>query len=232
MLTDYERSSLEWLNSLGIVEQYPYIENGISKTASSIYELYYKVVLSYETIVISDENNEFYSKNDLKNIESLIRYQREMSAKYSPFRSVRSDISDEIVKQYSQEQVKNILTKANRKNRGIYFISAVNGYCSTTLFENPIKVVSEESNRCYKKRLFGHISVVALETLRLFDNTELELSYLAVLGDKELKCCNLYDVYRLVFKYKNDLKLVNEKYFFSKQQRQTIKKLRKVGGIV
>lgn len=232
MLTDYERSSIKWLESLNISEFFPYKENGILKSATSLYEVYYKVVLSYETIEVIDEKNDFYSVNDLKNIESIINYQNKMCAKYSPFKSGRVGITDDVVKSYSHQQIKDILTKSNRKNRGIYYVSSLNGYTSTTLFENPVMVRADGAKRSHKERLFGHISVVVLETLRLFDDTKVLFSYPVSLDGKTIKCSSIYDVYHLVFNHPNELKLVNERHFYSKQQRKTIKRLRKVGGIV
>lgn len=231
MLTEYERNCIEWLKSLGIAEIYPYIENGIECSATSLYEVYYKAVLSYETLEIVDDKNAFYSVNDLKNIENIVEYQNQMGAFYSPFFTKRSDISDEVIKGYTHQQLKDILAKANRKNRGIYYISSINGYTSTTLHDNPRIVKSEITNRPYKERVYGHISVVAAETLRLYDGTELSFSFPFMLKGREVSSSNIYEVYTLAYRFHSNFELLKEQRFYSKQQRRIIKQLRKVGKL-
>lgn len=231
MLTEYERNCIEWLKSLGITELYPYVENGIERVATSLYEVYYKAVLSYETLEIVDDKNAFYSVNDLKNIENIVKYQNQVGAFYSPFFTKRSDISDETIKGYTHQQLKDILAKANRKNKGIYYISSINGYTSTILFDNPRIVKSESTNRPYKERVYGHISVVATETLRLFDGTELSFSFPFMLKGREVSSNNIYEVYSLAYRFHSDFELLKEQKFYSKQQRKIIKQLRKAGKL-
>lgn len=232
MLTRYEAEVYEWLLSIGVTENFPYIENGLEGCADNIEDIYFKAVFSYETFEPIVQGNKHYSPNELKNISVIQRYQQEMGAYYSPFQVERSGISEEVVNGYGHQKIKETFNKANRKNKGIYYISTFQGYTSTTLYENPIIEVSEAFNRPRKERLFGRLSVVVPETMRLYDGTELTFQYPFMMKGREVSSNSIYEVYSLAYKHPEGFELINSKKFYSNQQRKIIKKLKELGGIV
>ena len=232
MLTRYEAEVYEWLLSIGITEKFPYKENGIESYADNIEDIYFKAVFSYDTFEPIVQGNQYYSPNELKNTSEIQRYQREMDAYYSPFKVERTGISEEIIKEYSHVKIKSIFNKAHKKNKGIYFISAFQGYTSTTLYEHPRFEISEEFNRAYKERLFGRLSIIVPETMRLYDGTKLKFQYPFILKGKEVSSDSIYEVYSLAYKYPNEFKLIKSKRFYSNQQRKNIKQLIEMGGLV
>lgn len=229
-MTNYELRIYSWLKSLGITEKYPYIENGVEYLADTLEEVFYKAVLSYDTFSLVKKKYKPYSPNDIRNFEFLLRYQKEIGAYYAPFLTVRRNITEEDVKKYSHDKVKSILNKASRVNRGIYFVSSLLGYTSTTLFENPILQYSEETKRYSKMRIFGRIQKVLLETAKHFDGTVLNIEYPFILKGVERKSESIYEVYELAYQNPNGFELITDNDLYSGQQKRIVNKLLVFGG--
>lgn len=230
-LTEYEQKIYEWLRTQGIVESFPYIENGIEKTANSLEEIFYKAVFSYRTFSLVDKSRA-YSPNDIRNISLILSYQNQMGAYYSTFQTKRTTITEEDIQGYSHEKVKGLLAKAYKKNRGLYYISSLKGYTSTTLYENPVREVLKGSNRPKKIRVYGRIQKVFPETLRLFDGTNVTFDYPFVLNGLEDKTDSIYRIYELAYLNSSNFEIVASRGVYSGQQKRVIKKLKELGGQV
>lgn len=235
-LSEYEEKVVEWLKSLGIIEEFPYLENGILYTANTLEEIYFKATFSYETFEPVEETNKYYSANELHNIRLLLKYQKKMGAYYKNFH-YKSTVTEEEVKALTHEQVKNRLNKAYRCNRGVYYITGLRGYTSTTLHENPIIEKGEgqsghEGCGMYRKlRLFGKMALVLPETLRLFDGTTSIFEYPFLLKGKEVSSDSIYEVYVFAYKNPDSFELLNARRYYSSQEKRTIKKLCSLGRL-
>lgn len=228
LLNEYEIQVYQWLKKLGIEEKFPYIENGIANEASSMEEIYYKAVLSYQTFSLIDRNRA-YSPNDIRNVELLINYQRKMGAYYAPFLSKRS-IDEKDIEGYSHEKLKHILTKAHRANRGIYYLSSLKGYTSTTLFLHPTYECLNGSNRKSKVRVWGRIQDVLPATLELYDGTVATFVFPYSIGEISSTTDSIYKIYELAFTNYADFSIAGSRGIYSGQQKRIIKKLITLGG--
>lgn len=229
-LTEYEKKIYDWLKTLGITERFPYIENGVEGEVSTMEEIYYKAVLSYQTFSLIDRNRA-YSPNDFRNVELIKDYQIKMGAFYAPFQTKRS-LTEEDMEGFSHEKLKGIFTKAHRKNQGIYYISGLRGYTSTTLFLNPSYECLNGSNRKSKVRVYGRIQKVLPETLKLFDGTIATFDFPFVLNGLECSTDSIYRVYELAYLNPNGFEIIANRGVYSGQQKRIIKRLMTMGGSV
>ena len=235
-LMENEEKVVEWLRSLGITEKFPYLENGILYTANTLEEIYFKATFSYETFEPVEETNKYYSANELHNIKLLLKYQKKMGAYYKNFH-YKSTVTEEEVKALTHEQIKNRLNKANKCNRGVYYITGLRGYTSTTLYENPIiekgngQPEHEGCGMCRKIRLYGRMALILPETLRLFDGTTSIFEYPFLLKGKEVSSNSIYEVYALAYKNPNDFELANARRYYSSQEKRIIKRLCNLGRL-
>lgn len=235
-LSEYEEKVVEWLKSLGITEEFPYLENGILYTANTLEEIYFKATFSYETFEPVEETNKYYSANELHNIRLLLKYQKKMDAYYKHFQC-KATVTEEEVKTLTHLQIKGRLNKAYKCNRGVYYITGLRGYTSTTLYENPIIEKGEghsghEGCGMYRKiRLFGRMATILPETLRLFDGTTSIFEYPFMLKGKEVSSNSIYEVYTLAYKNPDNFELVNARRYYSSQEKRIIKKLCNLGRL-
>ena len=116
ILTEEQHKQKEWLESMGVKEMFPFIENGIESETDSIEDIYFRAVLSYETFSPIVEYNHHYSANELRNIKLIQRYQRNMGAFYHNFQRKRKENQEKKVEQREHAEIKNILAKANKVN--------------------------------------------------------------------------------------------------------------------
>lgn len=234
-LTEYEQRVYIWLQSLGITETFPYKESGVLGVVDSIEDVYFKAVFSYDCFSLEIETNQHYSANEIRNIKAIQRYQKKMSAYYKPFQSKRTTITEEDVRAYTHEKLKGLFNKAYKVNRGIYYLSGLKGYTSTTLYENPTiepgagHGVSVGCGMYRKYRTYGKIAVVAVETLKLFDGTELVFNYPFSIKGRETSSNSIYEVYDLAYKHGENFELLEDRRFYSSQQKKIVKKLKKLG---
>ena len=226
MVLEHERKALEWLSSLGIEESFPYVENGVVGSVNSVEEIYFKAIFSYDTFAPIVEKKSSYSNQELINIAEIQKYQKEMGAYYAPFQVKRNAITSDVIEGYTREEVKDLLNKANRKNRGSYFVSGLQAYTSTTLFYNPEIVVSEQSKRKYKKRFCGCIADVVTKTMRLYNGKEVSFFYPYLLDRQVKRSKSIYEIFALSYQYKNRFEIIKPYEFYSIQHRKVIKKLR------
>ena len=80
-----------------------------------------------------------------------------------------------------------------------------------------------------KHRLFGKLSVVVPETLRLFDGTLVEFNYPFEIDGRETRSTSIYEVYTLAFRYGERFKIIEARRYYSGQEKKIIKKLKKLG---
>ena len=226
-LNEYETKAYHWLDSLGIKERFPYVENGIEGEVSSMEDIYYKAVLSYQTFSLVDRNRA-YSPNDFKNIELIKNYQEKMGAYYAPFFSKRS-LDEGDIEGYSHEKMKNIFTKAHRANRGLYYLSALKGYTSTTLYLNPSYECLNGSNRKSKVRVWGRIQKVLPATLALSDGTVATFLFPYILNGVEGATDCIYRIYELAYANPSGFEIVSSRGIYSGQQKRIIKRLADCG---
>lgn len=229
-LTEYETGVYEWLKTLGIQEKFPYVENGVEGLADNIEEIFFKAIHSYDTFHPLDKKYKPYSKNDLRNISLIQEYQRSMQAYYAPFQTKRTTLTEKDIAGFPHVKVKDKLRKANEVNRGIYFVSALQGYTSTTIYDNPVEVISMETKRPHKERVFGRIQKVLPETLRLFDGTIATFDFPFVLNGVEDKRDSIYEVYEIAYNNPNHFEIIADNGFYSGQQKRIINRLMKIGG--
>lgn len=229
-LTEYEEGVYQWLESIGIKEKFPYIENGVEGEVSTMEEIYYRAVLSYQTFSLIDRGRA-YSPNDFKNIELIKDYQRKIGAYYAPFWSKRN-LTEQEMSDFSHEKLKGIFTKAHRVNRGIYYLSSLRGYTSTTLFLNPSYKCLKGSNRKSKIRVYGRIQKVLPETLRLYDGTTAIFDFPFAINGLECSTDSIYRVYKLAFENAGHFELLANRGIYSGQQKRIIKQLIELGGKV
>lgn len=192
-------------------------------------DIYYKAVLSYQTFSLVDRNRA-YSPNDFKNIELIKNYQEKMGAYYAPFFSKRS-LNEEDIEGYSHEKMKNIFTKAHRVNKGLYYLSALKGYTSTTLFLNPTYECLNGSNRKSKVRVWGRIQKVLPATLALYDGTVATFMFPYTLNGVEGATDSIYRIYELAYANPDGFEIVANRGIYSGQQKRIIKRLLDCGGI-
>ena len=234
-LTEYEQKVYIWLKELGIVETFPYKESGVSGIVDNIEAIYFKAVFSYDCFSPEIETNQHYSANEIRNIKAIQRYQKKIGAYYKPFQSKRTTITEDDIRGYTHEKLKGLFNKAYRVNKGIYYMSGLKGYTSTTLYENPTITpgnghgVSVGCGMYRKYRTFGRIAIVATETLKLFDGTELRFDYPVSIKGKETSSNSIYEVYSLAYKHGENFELLEDRRFYSSQQKKIVKKLRKLG---
>ena len=228
LLNEYEIQVYQWLEKLGIREKFPYVENGVVGEASSMEEIYYKAVLSYQTFSLIDRNRA-YSPNDIRNVGLIKDYQCKMGAHYAPFLSKRS-LDEKDIEGYSHEKLKNILTKAHRANRGIYYLSSLKGYTSTTLFLHPTYECLNGSNRKSKVRVWGRIQDVLPATLELYDGTVATFVFPYSIGEISSTTDSIYKIYELAFANYADFSIAGSRGIYSGQQKRIIKRLIELGG--
>ncbi len=232
VLTEEQHLQKDWLESFGIKEVFPFVENGVKSETDSIEDIYFRAVISYETFNPIVEYNHHYSANELKNIKLIKRYQRMMGAYHNNFQKRRKRI-----KQREHSEIKNILIKANKINRGIYFVTGLEAYTSTTLFYNPIIVKGQghsNSVGCgmYKKiRFFGRIEDVLPETLKLYNGTITTFEYPYTINGTVSQNSNIYHVYKMAYKYGNCFEVLESRTMYSRQQKRIIRKLKRMGEI-
>ncbi len=235
VLCDWEKKIKEWLNSMGIKEEYPYVECGEQGMVDNIEQIYYLATLSYETFSPIINKNHHYSPNELKNIRLIQKYQHSMGAYYSYFFSKRPDLTDEIIRNYPHVKIKSILIKANKKNRGLYFISSFRGYTSTTLFDNPtIEKGAGHGNSVgcgmYRKiRIFGRMGIVLPPTIKLKFGIDCTCEYPYILKGEVSSNCSIYHIYYLAYKYGKLFEVLEPRKMYSKQQKSIIRLLKRIG---
>lgn len=229
LLNEFEQKIKEKLEDLGVLEEYPYIENGVLGKAETFEDVMFKAVFSYKSFEIIEKTSRCYSVKEQRVIQEIIRYQKEMGAYYAPFLN-----NKQVKANRTHEEVKNILNKANKKNRGIYFVTGLGGYTSTTLYENPILVPGlghGKSVGCGQKkkfRLYGKLLKILPATLKLYDGYSLECCYPIRIRDQPLFCESIYEVYGLALRHKEDLFLEKERTFYSSQEKKIVKLLKEV----
>lgn len=236
LLTEKEKKVKEMLELKGFNEFYPFYENGVEKSVDCFEELLFRVVLSYDTFQPIIDHNHHYSENEIRNINLIQEYQEDMEAYYHPFFSKRSDITEEDIKDYDHLKLKHIFNKAVKKNRGIFFITALKGYTSTTLYDNPEIEKGEgrsghEGCGMYRKnRLYGKLAIVVPKTLELHNGKCADFSYPYSLNGKEYKTNSIYDIYSLAYEKPEEIELLHTRKYYSGQQKKIVKGLKRLGG--
>lgn len=237
ILTEEQHNQKEWLEGLGIKERFPFIENSMENETDSIEDIYFRAVLSYETFSPIVEYNHYYSANELRNIKLIQRYQRSMGAFHHNFQRTRKENQEKTVMQREHAEIKNILAKANKVNKGIYFVTGLKAYTSTTLFDNPIIEKGQghgNSVGCgmYKKiRFFGRIEDVLPETLRLYNGITATFEYPYTIKGETSSSSNIYHVYEMAYKYGNFFEVLESRSMYSRQQKRIIRKLKRMSEL-
>lgn len=229
LLSEFENKIKNKLNEFDLKEVFPYKENGVLGEVNTFEEVVFKAIFSYNTFEIIEETARFYSINEQRIIREIIRYQKEMDAYYGLFQVERKNRTE-----LTHTEIKNRLNKAYKKNRGFYYIVGLKGYTSTTLHENPVlspglghgKRMGCGNKRKY--RLYGKMSKVLPETLRLYDGSNITWSYPIKINGVCLECESIYEVYDLVLRHKEGLTLEKERTFYSSQEKKIIKTLKKI----
>ena len=144
----------------------------------------------------------------------------------------KRNLTEQETSDYSHEKLKGIFTKAHRVNRGIYYLSSLRGYTSTTLFLNPSYECLKGSNRKSKIRVYGRIQKVLPETLRLFDGTTAIFDFPFAINGLECSTDSIYRVYKLAFENAGHFELLANRGVYSGQQKRIIKQLIELGGKV
>lgn len=233
-LTDRQREQKRWLEDLGYKEYYPFVENAVEGFTDNIEDVYFRAVYSYETFRPVEETNQYYSANELKNIKLIQRYQKNIGAYHRNFLKDRL-ISEEQISKIPMKEVKGKLSKAEKFNRGIYFITGLRAYSSTTIYENP-STESGQGNRgllgcgMFKKnRVFGRIEDVLPETLKLYDFSFADFHYPCLVNGKEESSDNIYDVYEKAYKFGKFFEVLDSRMMYSSQQKRIIRALQRLG---
>ena len=237
ILTEEQHKQKEWLMGLGIKERFPFIENAMASETDNIEDVYFRAVFSYETFIPIVEYNHYYSANELRNIKLIQRYQRSMGAFHHNFQRTRKENQEKTVMQREHAEIKNILSKANKVNKGIYFVTGLKAYTSTTLFDNPIIEKGQghgNSVGCgmYKKiRFFGRIEDVLPETLRLYNGITATFEYPYTIKGETSSSSNIYHVYEMAYKYGNFFEVLESRSMYSRQQKRIIRKLKRMSEL-
>lgn len=230
-LTEKQHKQKEWLNSLGIYEVFPYIENGIVSETDNIEEIYFKAVYSYTTFKPIVEKNHHYSANELRNIKLIQRYQKAMNAHHSNIQRSNTTLTEQQIQGYDHITVRHIINKANRVNQGIYFITGLKSYTSSTLVDNPTVEQDIKTKRCRKTRVFGRIEIVLPKTLELLHSST-TFDYPYSIDGKESSSDNIYDVYEQAYKFGNLFEVLDARDKYSSQEKRIIRKLKRLGDKV
>ena len=222
---------------MGLKEIFPFIDNGMEGETDSIEDIYFRAVLSYETFSPIIEYNHHYSANELRNIKLIQRYQRNMGAYYHNFQRTRKENQEKKTEQREHTEIKNILAKANKVNKGIYFVTGLAAYTSTTLFDNPIIEKgqghgSSEGCGMYKKiRFFGRIEDVLPETLRLYNGITATFEYPYTIKGETSSSSNIYHVYEMAYKYGNFFEVLESRSMYSRQKKRIIRRLKRMSEL-
>lgn len=220
-------ASIEYgIKDLG--ELYPYSINGIDGVAKSFEELLGYVVYDYQTIQLGD--SKYYSPNEVRIVEEVIRYQKGVGAELEMLKA-KKNLTQQDVENYSHTKIKHILNKKVLKNIGIFYVPALLGYTSTHLYDNYEKVKGSRTGRgCNYKRIrkYGSLIDIIPETLKLYDNTKIRFYYPYKIKGKKGYCKDKEGLYKVVLDCKGvDFILVNERVYYSRQAKRNIKYLLK-----
>ena len=234
ILTDKQQEQKKWLESLGLKEYYPFIENCVESSTDNIEDVYFRAVYSFETFTPIEETNQYYSANELRNIKLIQRYQKSMGAYHSNIKKERT-ITEEEIGLIHPHEYKSKLAKADKVNKGIYFITGLRGYTSTTIFNNP-STEAGKGNRTFvgcgmfkKNRVVGRIEEVLPETLKLYDFSFADFHYPYMINGREESSDNIYDVYEKAYKFGKFFEVLDSRMMYSSQQKRIIRKLQRVG---
>lgn len=235
ILTDRQQEQKKWLESLGFKEYYPFIENGVEGLTDSIEDVYFRTVYSFETFRPVEETNQYYSANELRNIRLIQRYQKNIGAYHSNIKKDRT-ITEEQISLIPPHEYRSKLAKAEKVNKGIYFITGLRGYTSTTIFNNP-STEAGKGNRTFagcgmfkKNRVVGRIEDVLPETLKLYDFSFADFHYPYMVKGKEESSDNIYDVYEKAYKFGKFFEVIDPRMMYSSQQKRIIRRLQRLGG--
>lgn len=218
-LTESEAKIKEELN---IEETYPYTENGIEKIGYSFNEVLYKAVLSYETFTLTETQTSYYTTKEIDLINKVIDYQTNIGAYYSDFFAS----NNKVIENPDHLTVKNLLNKAAQKHKGIYFVFGLQGFCSTTLHNNPIWVRGK-TPRKHKERFYGPLVEVVVKTLEIEEDS-FSFYYPYKVCGEEKRATSIYEVYQAAFSEIN-FELLGSRQFYSKQERKIARNLHKKG---
>lgn len=231
-MNDWVLLGIDWLKWKGIEEQYPYIENGVQKTANSMYEIYAKAIFSYQTFQIVESTTQHYSVQEQRNLKLIEQYQKEMGAYNTTFQEKRREVNEAYIDSLPHEKIRKILYIANRKNKGLYFVSGLGYFTSTTLYDNPV-TTKAQGGSCgggmpRKERVYGELSLVVSETLKLHNGSVPIFTYPYSLNAMRIQTESIYKVYQAAYKHPDSFELLEERKFYSSQHKRIIKRLKEM----
>lgn len=226
----------KWLSALGISEVYPFMENGLVRGADTIERVYFNAIFAYETFQLLEKTSKDFSVNEQRNIANILRFQKEIGAYYAPFQTSRSLTTEEI-KSLSQHGIRHKLMTAYKKNRGIYYVSGLQAFTSTLIYENPEIVKRRTADGKakagvpFKKRDYGPLSDIVPKTLKLFDGTTSIFTYPFVLNGVVCEVNRIYDVYMLAYRWPGYVDLAHDRTFYSSQEKKIFKQAKSIGEV-
>lgn len=202
--------------------------NCIEKSVHSFRELLNYVVYDYDIIEIENLNDkDKYSEQEKQLIETIIRYQTEMTADLEILRFVSKDEIKDFSEIDYAEQAR-ILRRKNKLNKGISYITVYDIYTSTTLYEEIKGTSYGRKDFCYYAT---DLVTVVKRTMELYDGTKIKFSY-PYKEDKVLKKVNyldeLYEEAIRVLRGGKEFKLVNPRVYYSWETIRNINKIRRI----
>lgn len=226
----------KWLNALGISEVYPFIENGLVRGADTVERVYFNAIFAYETFQLLEKTSKDFSVNEQRNIANILRFQKEIGAYYAPFQTSRSLTTEEI-KSLSQHDIRHKLMTAYKKNRGIYYVSGLQAFTSTLIYENP-EIVKRRTTEGkakagvpFKKRDYGPLYEIVPKTLKLFDGSTSIFTYPFMLNGIICEANRIYDIYMLVYRWPGFVDLAHDRTFYSSQEKKIFKQVKSIGEV-
>jgi hypothetical protein len=209
-----------------IKNTYPFKVSGLHKTANDFKELLKYVITDYQTIELIKNRNENFSEMELKLIEQIIRYQKEVGAYWDTVRVYNPPRENYIMDEFTYKKQKTLLRKKAKNNKGIYYLPTVDLYTSTELY-------NKSNNKWGKKDLreyYGDIIEVVIKTLYLYDNTKIKFNYPYKVDNKRKNARELKELYvkaRESVGTGKDFKLVYKKYYYSRETIRNINQIKR-----
>lgn len=208
-----------------LTQTYRFVANGMNYTVDNLESVLHYIIFDYQTFEIVYEKD--YSEVEIDLISNLIKYQIDVGAKTKPIKNHTVVIDYNKLTNIEKKDKLSKIFKGT-ENTGIVYIPNIDMYTSSTLFHNPNMELNTTTNRFNKTRYVGDLMSVVLKTLNIYNNYKNYRIPISV-NAQRLELNNFREFLGLVIN-NTDFEYINDRYYFSSQQKHLTKYLQLLGG--